>query len=328
MSEPADTLQVTTLHGMEGEELMAGGDGRGRHHGAWQLLCAAPAVLASAVMVLVAFAWLGEFAVLALATWLLCAPLLLSTAAERFVVRHVYRFRRPTGVDEDWLDWLQARVERRCGLEQHRFDWYVHRDDHANAMSVGRRTIAVTSGFLQLLSTRRIGPDQGVAVAMHEVGHHATRGAHYSLLIEWLTWPWQTTYRIVMRLGAGLPFAATAKLLWPVVFAVALINIARDQAGPPEHVIPVLILLGILALAVLVYPIAASAFSRAGEHAADAYACRLGAGPDLATALSQLAPCRANRPLGWLRDTHPAPSARLQRLSAAPAVGSDSDRSV
>ncbi len=131
-----------------------------------------------------------------------------------------------------------------------------------------------------------------------------------------------------MRLGAGLPFAATAKLLWPVVFAVAFLNIARDQAGAPEQVIPVLILLAILALAVLVYPIAASAFSRAGEHAADAYACRLDAGPDLATALSQLAPCRANRPLGWLRDTHPAPSARLQRLSAAPAVGSHSDRSV
>ena len=307
---------------------MTGAGGRGRRHGAWQLLCAAPAVLTSAVMVFVAFGWLGKFAVLALLGWLLCAPLLLSSAAERFVAGHVYGFRRPTGVDKDWLDWLQARVEHRCGLEPDRFDWYVHRDDQANAMSVGRRTIAVTSGFLQLLRTRRLGPAQGVAVAMHEVGHHAIRGTHYSLPTEWLAWPWQATYRTVMRLGAGLPFAATAKLLWPVVFAVAFLNIARDQAGAPEQVIPVLILLAILALAVLVYPIAASAFSRAGEHAADAYACRLGAGPDLATALSQLAPCRANRPLGWLRDTHPAPSARLQRLSAAPAVGSDSDRSV
>jgi len=102
-----------------------------------------------------------------------------------------------------------------------------------------------------------------------------------------------------------MPFAAAAKPLGPVVLVIAFVNIAREDA-PREQVIPVLILLAILFMAIVVYRIAASAFSRAGESAADNFTWRLGAGPDLATALSQLTPCRANRSLSWLLDTHPA----------------------
>ncbi len=45
--------------------------GEGGHCGAWRLLCAAPAVLTSAMFVTFAFSWLGAFTLVGSAAWLL-----------------------------------------------------------------------------------------------------------------------------------------------------------------------------------------------------------------------------------------------------------------
>jgi len=75
-------------------------------------------------------------------------------------------------------------------------------------------------------------------------------------------------------------------------------------------------LLGVVALGAFVAPLADAAISRASERSADAYAARLGMGPDLAAALTIVAPCGAQGPLRRLRNTHPANSSRVQRLNA------------
>ena len=103
----------------------------------------------------------------------------------------------------------------------------------------------------------------------------------------WLTWPWQAIYRLSMRLGQLLPWASAAMVFLPVVFVVAFVNVAREDASP-ERVVPVLALLVVLA-AIFVHPVVDAAVSRAGEHAADRYAHRLGAGADLAAAIQVIA---------------------------------------
>ena len=63
-----------------------------------------------------------------------------------------------------------GQVRRRCG----RFDWYVRDDLAPAALAVGRRSIAVSTGFLRLLYHGALTHRQAVAVCGHEAGHHVT----------------------------------------------------------------------------------------------------------------------------------------------------------
>ncbi len=290
---------------------------------AWRLLCALPAILTSVLLVTIAFSWAGVFALVGVVGWLLCAALLSLPAMERKAVRAGYRFHDPLPRDRDWLSWLQSAVELRCGLEAGRLDWYVRKDKEPNAFAIGRRSVAVTSGFLQLLSTGRLTPEQAVAVGAHEVGHHLTGGTRYGLVMDWLTWPWRAGYRLVLRVCAAMPFRRTGTLLTPVVFAIAGVMIVREDR-PLEQVVPVLALLLAIGLGAFLAPLADAAFSRASERSADAYAARLGVGPDLAAALDLVAPACKLGPLDRLRNSHPATSSRLQRLSASTSVAATS----
>lgn len=282
------------------------------HYGAWRVLCAIPAVLASGCLVTILCSGLGRWTVPAVAGWLLAGPLLLVGPVERAAVRACFRFRAPIGAECGWLDWLRAETEQRCDAGAGRFDWYVRDDPELAAAAAGRRSIVVTTGLLRLLSDDALTRGQAVAVLLHEVGHHLTGGTRYGLVECWPTWPWQTIYRMTMRLGRLLPGAGAALVFLPVVFVAAVVNVTR-QPAPPGQVVPVLGLLLVLALAVFVHPVVDAALSRAGEHAADRYAHRLGAGADLAAALQLIAgpgPARGRR---RLRAGHPGQRAWLQR---------------
>ena len=291
--------------------------GAGRASGEWRLLCATPAILLSAMLVTVTFSWLGPHTLLAVAGWLLLVPLLfLTRPVERLAVGTAYRFRTPTGRDAEWLTWLQQRAEDRCEIPVDRLDWYVRNDPAPNAFSLGLRSIAVTTGFLHLLYDGRLPQEQAIAVGMHEVGHHVTGGPRYGLIVDWLAWPWQTVYRTAIRIGHTLPLPGGGMLLMPVVLAVAIVNVVRE-GGPPERVVPVLVALITVVIAVVASPVAEAAASRTGERAADAYAARLGAGPDLARALEQIAPCHPGTLLGRPRRSHPMTAARQLQLTRA-----------
>ncbi len=238
-------------------------------------------------------------------------------------MRFFYRFSAPAPADRDWLLWLQVSVESRCGIQPDSFDWYVRRDPEPNAFAVGRRSIAVTTGFLQLLYAGRLTHAQAVAVGVHEAGHHVTRGTRFGLAVDWLSWPWRAGHGLVMRFYALTPFGEAAKMLMPVVFGVAAVMLVREE-GPPAQVVPVLVLMGVVAVGVFIAPVADAAFSRAGERAADAYATAHGAGPDLAAALYLVAPCRPHGPLAGLRNTHPATDARMRRLTTTAPVAAGS----
>ncbi|MGI8613290.1 MAG: M48 family metalloprotease [Nocardioidaceae bacterium] len=209
--------------------------------------------------------------------------------------------------------------ERRCRVRPGRLDWYIRDDPEPNAFAAGRRSVAVTSGFLQLLQTGRLSHDEAVAVVIHEIGHHATRATRHGLLAEWLCWPWRVTYRACMRLGGTMPYAEAGMLLMPVVFMVAIAQTAQLDA-PPEQLIPVLTLLATLALGIFVAPLLDAAFARASERAADRFTTQHGAGPDLAAALHQVGTCQPSGLLGRLCHPHPATSARLARLTSTAAL--------
>jgi len=285
------------------------------HYGAWRLACAVPAALTSAVLVTIVAAPLGRYTPLGPAEWLLVGFLLLGRWSERAAVRAFYRLRVPAGNDRAWLEWLQAGAEHRCRVHPGRLDWYLRDDPQPNAFAAGRRSVAVTSGFLHLVKSGRLSHDQAIAVVIHEIGHHATGGTRYGLLADWLCWPWQAVYRAVMRLSGMLPYAEASMLLLPVIFTIAIVRTARLDA-PPEQLVPVLALLVTLTLGIFAAPVGDAALARASERAADRYTTRRRAGVDLAAALHSINPCRPAGLLGRLHNRHPSTTARVDRLTA------------
>lgn len=288
------------------------------NHAVWRLLAAAPAALLSTMLITIGAGWLGPYTLLATAGWLVVAPLLLlQRPIERLAVHTAFGWQAPTGGrDAEWLAWLRERTEHCCRVPSGSLDWYLRHDPEPNAFAAGRHSIAVTTGLLHVLHAGQLTTDQVIAVAIHEVGHHASGSTRYGLVVTWLTWPWRTVSRAAFRLGDRLPFPRVGILLLPPVLAMAIGN-AAGQPGPPARVVPVVILLIAVALATVVYPVLDAAISRAAERDADAYAAERGAGPDLADALHQLVPCRTRSALRWATDPHPAGSARQRALTGA-----------
>lgn len=262
-------------------------DGERGHYGAWRPLCGAGRPDQRGPGGHCAF--LGRYAGFGLLGWLLAGFVLLARPAERAGVHVVYRFRVPAGTDAEWLTSLRVWAEHRCWVRPGRLDWYVRDDLQLKAFAAGRRSIAVTTGFLQLLQTGRIRHDEAVAVAIHEIGHHVTGATRYGLLAQWLCWPWRVTYRVMMRLGGAMPYAEAGTVLTPVIFVIAIVRTAQLDA-PPEQLVPVLSLLATLALGIFVAPALGAVFARASERAADRYTTQQGAGADLAAAPHQVVP--------------------------------------
>jgi len=264
-----------------------------RRKSACRLLAAAPAVLLSTVLVTVPLGGLGQWAPIGVAGWLLCAPLLLrQRRVERFVVRTVFHFRPPTGRDAEWLKWLRARCERDWfelvdapGAGD--FDWYVLDDARPNAFAAGRHSIAITTGLLHRAYAGHLTPDELIAVALHEIGHHAAGDVRHGLVVWWLTWPWRTIRRFAVRLGHRISLSGVAALLTPVVVAVAIWRAATGASTGPQAWATVAVL-GAALLAAYVQPVVEAATSRGSERAADAFVVRRGLGSALASARQQL----------------------------------------
>jgi Zn-dependent protease with chaperone function len=256
---------------------------------ACRLLVVAPAVLLSTVLVTFAVGWLARITLVVVTAWLLCAPLLLcQCSVERFVVRAIFHFRTPTGRDAEWLNWLRARSELVGAPSAQDLDWYVIEDAQPNAFAAGRRSIAITTGLLQRVYAGHLSQDEAIAVALHEIGHHASGDVRHGLVVWWLTWPWRTVHLVAVRLGRRIPLFGAGALLTPVVLAVAIWRVAIEGRSTGAHAWSTVAVLSAALLAAYVQPVVEAAISRASERAADAFVVRLGLGSALATARQQL----------------------------------------
>lgn len=273
----------------------------------------APRVGFSAVLLLTFFGGLGWWAILVLVVWLGAAPLWRWRAVERWAVRMLHGFRRPTAAEVELLQPVVSVVVARCGPAAASLDWYVVDRPRPNALSVGRRAVALTSGLRDAYRDGLLTGDQVVALLAHEVGHHTTGTGRLGLAGGWLMLPWTIVHTFLTGFVGGLlravPLARVSLLLVPVAVVRAAIELYSHGGGAP------LLLLGLFAAAFGAGP-ADAALRRAGEYAADRYVAALGLAPELAGALSALRVETADR-RGWLPRLladHPPVERRLARL--------------
>jgi STE24 endopeptidase len=285
------------------------------HFGAWRAVVALPAMIASALLLIVLLGWMGTWEGLGLLSWLSCGLLTLTHRGERVAVRLACGFRRPSPTDAAALAPVWSEVLARCGTPADRVDLYVHRSGAVNAYAVGSRSVAVTSRVVADYHAGRINDELLAPIVAHELGHHATKDAQFIPLTLWLAAPWRLAYRLVLRLSTRL---AGRQPLGPLaVVIVATVTVAIVQAVQ-QRAWSTVVILGALTLFSIATPLADAALSRASERAADQYAARAGYGDALAHALQTLDgdTARRTRTTVLILDGHPSTDRRIRDLTA------------
>lgn len=288
--------------------------------GAWRALVVLPAVVGGMAVMLVLTAGLGGWQAPALLAWLSVPVLTSARLGERAAVRLVFRFRRLTQRELGVLEPVLQATLARCGLAPQAVDWRVQPGRQRSACAAGRRTVAVTEGALRDFLAGRLPGDLFAAVLVHELGHHATRASRLGLATGWLALPGRLAFRLVLALAA---LAGGARRLGPATALVAGAGgaVAVVQAVQRGQWLSAGILSAVAASLVLT-PVLDAVISRASEHAADRYAASVGAGPDLARALTVLGGTGSRRTFGErLVDRHPAVADRVARLSDGRPAG-------
>jgi STE24 endopeptidase len=287
---------------------------RAGHFGAWRALTAAPAMVSSALLLLVLFGWLGEWEGALLLGWIGSGAAVFSRVGERVAVRVGAGFRRPTKAQVALLAPAWSSALARAGMAASEVDLYVQRSREPNAFAAGGRSVAVTTGVLAKFQARRLDEEYLVAILTHELGHHATRATKFALVTMWLALPWRFASRLVIGIGLATVGRRQPLRLLALV-ALAGVVVAVFQAAQQRHW-AVAVVLSAVAVCTVVCPLADAAVSRRSEYAADRYAADVGVAPHLAGALQVLVGKQRRRAglVARLLCRHPEMGRRIEAL--------------
>jgi STE24 endopeptidase len=142
---------------------------RSSHPGAWRLFTAAPAMIASFLLLVLILSAMGRWEAIALAAWLSCGAAALTRHGERAAVTSTLGFRRPNGIQTEALEAVWATTLGRARIASTEAELYVQRSCEQNAYAAGKRSVAVTSGLLQEFSARRLSEEQMVGLLLHDL---------------------------------------------------------------------------------------------------------------------------------------------------------------
>jgi STE24 endopeptidase len=281
--------------------------------GLWRWFAAAPAVIGSLLLLVLASAGLGRWSGLLLLTWAACAAAVTTEVGERITVRTAHGFHRPSARQAAALQSAWARAVRVTGTRAGDVELYVQTARMPNSYAAGRRSVAVTTRVLQDYESGRLPEDLLVAVLVHELGHHATGATRPVLLLSWLAGLWRLTTRVLTGLANTL--AGCQPRLGRVVVVVAGLAVAVAHALQQGQWMGGGVL-AFVAVAAVLCPVADAAISRRSEFDADRFAADHGLALELAAALRLL---DGERSAGsaWPRRLlacHPTPDRRITAL--------------
>lgn len=217
--------------------------------------------------------WLGY------GLWLVSALCYGMRPVQLAMARLLWPIRRPTESERSRLERIWRHVIAQAGVRGRRFRIRVVDLPEANAHSVGRDLVCVTTGALEQLGDREL-----AGVLAHELGHHLRMHTSVSAFLVWVLLPLQG----IALLGSLLakPIAALANTLsWerrPVGGHVGqrwLRGFARAAFRLGHGIRVIFAAPGVAAFA------AKNAAGRSAEYRVDAFAVDIGLGPELLSAL-------------------------------------------
>jgi Zn-dependent protease with chaperone function len=116
--------------------------------------------------------------------WILSGALIFLPSTEEMLARYLFRFRKPTLVEQQRLGPVWQQLLRRAGVPAGRFSLWIQESDEVNATPTPGHTVAVTRWALYTL------PPQHLEAALaHELSHHLGGRAWLSLISFWYSIP-------------------------------------------------------------------------------------------------------------------------------------------
>lgn len=197
--------------------------------------------------------------------------------------------RKPKPNEAERIEPIFSRVAARCGFQRDQFDLCVLDDMEFNAFALGRRTVAITRGAMELPE------EEQEAIFAHELGHMRYKDGVKSIVFYMLTTAGRIMLTILNRLGALLariPFLSVFGLIlnWLTVLISHLIMFplyVGNRFGGRMH-----------------------------EFRADKFAYDNGYGQGLLVFFSRLMTTNvpASGVMNFIMSTHPATGKRIKRL--------------
>jgi Zn-dependent protease with chaperone function len=251
--------------------------------------------------------------------WMLLWLLLTATASRWYVALRslLLHQRRPIAEESDVIACAVAELQSSIAEPVSVRVW-VEESEGISAAAWGEKSWTVSTGALAKLTTREL-----AAVFAHEHGHHRagdTRMRAARALCHGINHQLQRPGKLLIRCTTRLRcFGCTILLV--VLLVLTLCN----------YFAPVLLLAAVLLPAWLV-PLCEKVLrpldlwiTRRNEYKQDAYACRLGLGEHLRTALLKIAREDAPQQISWwtvtFHRTHPLTHDRIRRLDERTAKG-------
>lgn len=234
---------------------------------------------------------------------LLASAALAHTPPMQWLLCRINGCRTPNGEERQYLENIMDAISQRNGMDRSRFNLYVSNADMYNAFAIGHNNICVTRKMLNAFPALEI-----AGVLAHEIGHIVHKDTAYGISVYAFSWVGQLTIQIYLWI---------ARVLQIFLF-IPLLNIA------------VMIFIFVINLQIVLFsfllglPLQLATFfdSRQREYSADRYACEIGLGEALYSALSALS--AGEQSLPWqtrLLSTHPATRKRLERIQRYLARG-------
>lgn len=173
-------------------------------------------------------------------------------------------------------------------------------DESANAYSIGRRTICVTSGLF------RLSDEQIMGVLAHELGHISNRDSQISLIIGGSNLLIAGFFLIMQIISTIIKFT----------MIIIAIFISKDTATSVITVLIGVIQSFIVSCWIKISLIFVKSSMRASEYDADKFACELGYSSELLSALDLI--CfdnpTDNKIFNILNSTHPNYNDRIAKI--------------
>lgn len=208
--------------------------------------------------------------------------------------------RKPTSDEKKIIHLLADDLSQRTGIDMTKFDWYMKDDLDINAFAMGHNRICLNLGLFRECDYEEI-----LGIIGHEMGHIYHRDSAYSfsrwamqLTGQWIIRLYELSARIIAWLRV-LPIPLLPLILWVFYMGVIIqIIIFQWIINAP------LMLLDLFT-------------GRRAEYRADAYACKIGLGRQLYSALRRIKSYTPPSQSSWtqsLYSTHPDIDKRLHRI--------------
>ncbi len=241
-----------------------------------RLVLVLPAVLGGTAVALVASGGLGRAGPVAFLGWLAVAPALLTRTGERLVVRRWLCCQALPASQHARLRPVLDLALDRCGIPVDAVDLYVTPGNRVNALSAGRRSMALTRGLVTEVLAGRL-PDALLhTVLVQKLGHLANGHRRYALATGWLSAPGRPIVWLAHVLVAVLLRGrALGRARRVIAIGIGLVAVVRASASSDWTTVAILSALG---FAVVAAPVLRAWVSRRYELTADRYAARHGDG--------------------------------------------------